>query len=79
MIRNTTNILKPTKGWGQIPSSNDTRTADDVERVRNYRNKISHATSSEMKTKDFNESALDLISVSSIIVCIYFYNKMKNQ
>lgn len=66
MFRNTINISKPTKGWGQVPDKNDTKTADDIERVRIYRNKISLANSSEMKTDDFNESTLDLISVSPI-------------
>lgn len=64
MFRNTINILKPAKGWGQVPDKNDTKTADDIERVRRYRNKISHANSSEMETDEFNDSALDLISVS---------------
>lgn len=61
MIRNTTEIPGPSKGWGRAPGENDTQIADDIERVRLYQNKICHANSSEMTTVDFNESVLDLI------------------
>lgn len=63
MFRNTINILPPTRGWGQTPEANDKGKADDIERIRIYRNKISHENSSEMTTNDFNKSALDLIWV----------------
>lgn len=36
--------------------------ADDVERIRRYRNNLSHDTSMEMKTDIFNNRALELIS-----------------
>lgn len=63
MFRNTIDIPGPPKGWGRTPGENDTQTADDIERVRLYQNKICHTNSSEMTTVDFNESVLDLIVV----------------
>lgn len=63
MFRNTINISPPTRGWGQTPEANDKGKADDIERIRIYRNKISHENSSDMTTNDFNKSALDLIWV----------------
>lgn len=66
LFRNTSNITRPTKGWGQLPGKNDIKPADDIERLRNYRNKICHENSSEMTTKDFNEFVLDFIWVSKM-------------
>lgn len=64
MIRNTVKIRPPSKGWGMTPAINNTNEADDIERIRNHRNKISHGNSSKMTTTDFNESTLDLIMVN---------------
>lgn len=71
MIRNTTEIPGPSKGWGRAPGENDTQIADDIERVRLYQNKICHANSSEMTTVDFNESVLDLIGVHVIFKLLF--------
>lgn len=71
MIRNTTEIPGPSKGWGRAPGENDTQKADDIERVRLYQNKICHANSSEMTTVDFNESVLDLIGVHVIFKLLF--------
>lgn len=75
MFRNTIDIPGPPKGWGRTPGENDTQTADDIERVRLYQNKICHTNSSEMTTVDFNESVLDLIVV--ILRSFFFLNKYK--
>ena len=53
----------PTKGWDKDPGITDIEIADDVKRIRMHRNKISHGTSTEMTTKDFNDSVIDLIGV----------------
>lgn len=84
MFRNTINILPPTRGWGETPDANDKRKADDIERIRIYRNKISHENSSEMSTNDFNKSALDLIWVRLNIILqrhivSFLYTLVKNQ
>lgn len=41
----------------------DQEIADDLEKIRKYRNKICHSVSWEMTTEDFNNSVLDLIGV----------------
>lgn len=64
MIRNTVKIRPPGKGWGKTPDINNTNEADDLERIREHRNRISHGNSSKMSTRDFNESTLDLIMVN---------------
>lgn len=64
MFRNTVKIRPPGKGWGKTPAINNTNEADDIERIRNHRNKISHGNSSKMTTSDFNESTLDLVMVN---------------
>lgn len=63
IIRNLNCITKPTNGWGKEPKKSDITMADDVERIRHYRNSLCHDTSTEMKTDDFNNSALELIWV----------------
>lgn len=64
IIRNLDYITEPKQGWGKEPKKNDITMADDVERIRRYRNSLSHDTSMEMKTDDFNNRALELISVN---------------
>lgn len=54
----------PSKGWGNFPDATDIKVSDDIERIRHYRNMISHEHSAEMTTEDFNTSVLDLIMVS---------------
>lgn len=66
MFRNTISISHPTKVWGQIPCINDVKTADDIERVRIYHKKITNASSTELKTDDFNDTFLGLIWVSQL-------------
>lgn len=64
IIRNSDYITEPKQGWGKKPKKNDITMADDVERIRRYRNNLSHDTSMEMKTDIFNNRALELISVN---------------
>ena len=60
-------LKPPSKGWGVKPSVNDTNTADDIERIRFYRNRICHKHHFGMTTQDFNKDALDLIGVRNLI------------
>ena len=46
-------------------NSNDRKIADDFNRIRKHRNKLSHAVSLEMATEDFNDAVLELIEVLS--------------
>lgn len=56
-------IGNPKKGLGRKPDKNDIGLADDVERIRHYRNCLCHKTSFEIETNEFNEAALDIIWV----------------
>lgn len=80
IFRNGINIVPPRKGWGNFPDANDTNMADDIERLRKYRNKISHENSSKMTTVDFNESVLDLIRVTiyQSLMAHYYKLALKN-
>lgn len=64
IFRNTNCIDKPKNGWGNCPHINDIEIADDIERVRHSRNRLSHENTLEMDTTDFNESVLELIGVT---------------
>lgn len=56
-------IGNPKKGLGRKPDKNDIGLADDLERIRHYRNCLCHKTSFEIETNEFNEAALDIIWV----------------
>ena len=63
LFRHALDLKAPANGWGKAPGINDTNTADDIERIRIYRNEISHTLSYEMDTEHFNDSVLDLLRV----------------
>lgn len=63
IIKTSDYIENPKKGWGKEPDKNDIGMADDVERIRHYRNYLCHKASLEMETNDFNKAALDMIWV----------------
>lgn len=70
LIRELWSEKAPTNDWGEIPGENDIERADDIERIRCYRNSICHSDASEMDINTFNFSCLDLFRV--IPVCIEF-------
>lgn len=55
LLRQFQLILPPTKGWGSFPDKNDIEVADDVERIRSYRNKIAHRCSTDMRKDEFED------------------------
>lgn len=61
IIQNLNYIANPIKGWGREPDKNDIGIADDLERIRSYRNYLCHKSSLELETNDFNKAALDII------------------
>lgn len=63
IFRNFLSLNAPKKGWGNKPDDDNTDIADDIERIRIYRNNICHSNCSELTTKEFNELMLDLIGV----------------
>ncbi|XP_062602960.1 uncharacterized protein LOC134264710 [Saccostrea cucullata] len=61
LIRNLCPNLKPTKGWGKMPESTDTKIGDDIERLRIFRNDMfAHVESSEVPDPVFLQRWNDL-------------------
>lgn len=63
LIRNLKYFEDPKNGWGQKPTTTDISRADDMERIRHYRNEVFHENPSAMKTPKFNEEVLELFWV----------------
>lgn len=57
-----------TSDWGKLPGNCDRSPVNDIERIRIYRNKISHEKSYMMTTEEFNKSALELIEVNNTVL-----------
>lgn len=62
IIRNLWKGAKPQNGWGENPMGNHIETADDIERIRHYKNLVCHFDSG-IDTYVFNSSCLDLFRV----------------
>ena len=55
LVRNTLRISAPTQGWGKEPLVNDTSVADDVERIRKFRNSLAHNEQTLFSESDFQK------------------------
>ncbi|XP_061185010.1 uncharacterized protein LOC133193025 [Saccostrea echinata] len=65
IIRTTTNLKKPGKGWGQIPDTSNTEPVDDLERVRIHRNTHFHGPPS-IKEEVFQGRWAEMSEISQI-------------
>ena len=55
LLRNICGFSPPTKGWDNLPPSTDTSTADDIARVKYYRNTVyGHANQASVDDASFN-------------------------
>jgi len=55
LLRNICGLSAPTKGWDSLPVSTDTSTADDIARVKYYRNTVyGHASQASVDDASFN-------------------------
>ena len=54
LLRNICGFSPPTKGWDSLPRSKDTSTADDIARVKYYRNTVCHASQTSVDDASFN-------------------------
>ena len=55
LLRNICDLSPPTKGWDSLPRSKDTSTADDIARVKYYRNTVcGHASQASVDDASFN-------------------------
>lgn len=56
--------LPPTNGWGKEPQVTDTQLGDDIERIRQFRNKnVAHVNSGELDDTEFEDIWSDLEDV----------------
>lgn len=55
LIRGFALITPPSQGWGRDPDPSDIVIADDVERIRLFRNKLAHGCETSIKRKLFDE------------------------
>ncbi|CAC5395395.1 unnamed protein product [Mytilus coruscus] len=93
LIRNTLNhkIAPPTRGWGSTPLSGDKYEADDIERIRHYRNKIAHNTEFKISNKQYQNQwnelsqAVNRLSQETLkseitaLECTQFIGSQKNE
>lgn len=63
IIRNLWEGAIPHNRWGKVPMENHIEIADDIERIRHYRNLFYHSDDSGIDTNLFNFSCLDLFRV----------------
>lgn len=66
-------LYQKRRQWGRLPRNNETNVHDDIERIRWYRNYVSHSDAEEIETTSFNKWMLDLLGVI-YIRCLKFYN-----
>lgn len=69
------NLHPNSRNWGTLPRENETNKPDDIERIRWYRNRVSHLDAKEIATPSFNKWMLDLLGVI-YIRCLKFYNSI---
>lgn len=67
VARKCIKLKPPSKKWGKKPSVTNTNTADDIERIHFYRNRVCHTNDFKMTTPNFNDNTLDLIGVGTLI------------
>lgn len=63
LIRNLCPGLKPTLGWGMMPSVNHIDIGDDIERIRVFRNELGHSKSSNIPDIEFKTRWTELHDV----------------
>ncbi|VDI17289.1 Hypothetical predicted protein [Mytilus galloprovincialis] len=55
LLRQLSLISPPTNGWGNKPEKADMKLADDVERIRRYRNHLAHRCNTNIGTDEFDD------------------------
>ncbi|CAG2238409.1 unnamed protein product [Mytilus edulis] len=55
LLRQLSLISPPTNGWGNKPEKADIKLADDVERIRHYRNHLAHRCNTNIGTDEFDD------------------------
>ncbi|XP_052082547.1 uncharacterized protein LOC127720138 isoform X3 [Mytilus californianus] len=63
LIRYFKLVDEPTKSWGNTPDTDDVNVGDDTERLRRYRNKITHKTRADMTEIELNKLFSDVTDI----------------
>lgn len=63
MVTMYRNLNQNIQNWNILPGKNEINEADDVKRIRHYRNDVCHSDASEIETTEFNTWMLDLLEV----------------
>lgn len=63
LMRELSLIHTPSKGWGQHPNSSDLTIADDIERIRIFRNTFVHRTGIKMDQNTFEKYFLQFRNI----------------
>lgn len=63
LLRNTTNIPKPSRDWGKKPELEHITESDDLERLRIHRNTYAHPCSNEFENEVFEMVWFDISKV----------------
>lgn len=70
------NLNRNIQTWNKLPGKNEIDEADNIKRIRHYRNQVCHSDASEIETADFNTRMLDLLGVRffwarTFNICLY--------
>lgn len=64
LIRHNCTSLKPKQGWGEKPNDDDVTLADDIERIRLFKNEqLAHVDSAEISNMQFELISKDIMLV----------------
>lgn len=63
MVTMYRNLNLGIQNWNTFPGKTEINEADDIKRIRQYRNRVCHLDASEIETAEFNTWILDLLGV----------------
>ncbi|CAG2189719.1 unnamed protein product [Mytilus edulis] len=73
ILREFSLIGPPTKGWGSNPEKEDMKLADDVERIRRYRNQLAHRCSIAIEKDEFDDYFDSFRDIGNRIDLMFFH------
>lgn len=74
LLRQFSLVPPPTKGWGNAPEKLDSKLADDIERIRHFRNQVVHRCSTNITKKEF-DNYFDQFREIGQRMDLYFFKK----
>ncbi|XP_071125124.1 uncharacterized protein [Mytilus edulis] len=65
LLRNISKIGKPSRGFDVLPAITDVSPADDLARIKYYRNMIAHSDDSKMSNQTFHDAWIDVVEATT--------------